>query len=169
MVTHLLWRMNHVDTVTMYDAPHATENPSTSSPRINFLGLHKIIILFAGNFAISEIVDAKNQAPILNAKGWDRDKSLDIVQQQPVKCLHYCSRQRPIYFSCTWHCRGVVCCGGISNWRVGQWLRYWHSLHPLHISAVANQYSCGKTMCRFEYHQTNYKYKFMVLWYCCIW
>jgi hypothetical protein len=43
---------------------------STDKPfRIDFLGRYKIIILFADDFAISEIGTAKKQAPILNAKG----------------------------------------------------------------------------------------------------
>ncbi len=69
---------------------------STVNPfGINFLWRYKI--LFADNFAISEIGTAKNHAPILNTKGLNRAKRLDIVQQ-PVKSLHYRSMYRSLTF-----------------------------------------------------------------------
>ena len=49
------------------DETHATENPPISPIVINFHRRYEI--LFADNFAIPEIGAAKNQAPILNAKG----------------------------------------------------------------------------------------------------
>jgi hypothetical protein len=55
----------------------STENPPISPIVINFHRRYEI--LFADNFAISEIGIAKNQFPILKAKGWNRAKSLDIV------------------------------------------------------------------------------------------
>ena len=58
---------SHIDIVARHDDTHATENPSPSPLGIDFLGHHNI--LFADDFAISEIRYRQKQAPILNAKG----------------------------------------------------------------------------------------------------
>ncbi|MEJ7642076.1 MAG: hypothetical protein WKF36_07760 [Candidatus Nitrosocosmicus sp.] len=97
MVTDFIVKIGIILTLKLEVMNHMQQKIHRQAfPGINFLGCHKIS--FADNFSISEIGTAKNWAPIVNAKGLNRAKSLDNVQQ-PVKSLHYRSMHKSLTFT----------------------------------------------------------------------
>ena len=84
--------LSYIDDVVRGDGPHATENPSISLPVINFLGHHRI--LFADNFAISEMGTAKTRHRSTTPKGETEPKVWILYNNQyiiwhSVKSLHF--------------------------------------------------------------------------------
>ena len=87
----------HIDIVYGDDEPHATENPPTSPPGIDFPGRHKINILFADNFAMSELVP-KNQA-LPSTPKCETEPKVWVLCNSWQKCLHYGDMYKPVNFS----------------------------------------------------------------------
>ena len=144
MATTLLWRLESHWYCTHTWGTTCIRNPPTSPLGIVFLGAINYNFVCRQFCRIGDWY-RQDRAHILNAKGWDRAKTLDIIQQHSVKPLLRCrSVLRLIDFSRPWHCMGMTCCGGISKWHAVEWLRCWHSLHPAHKHCRKPQTSCGK-------------------------